>query len=289
MKDKFEHLRELLLSGGNSAAPQALLPAYAEGLKKVFGSDAHGGLVRFAGVYEAGFGEHGSLCVSIAEECPLTGGAFEPISVDGDTVLRFRIGKGGKQGDLIVVVVGNRFLPMRARMSLSKNRVYSYTDWVYWAMVGRAEQTSVPRNWKESLTAGLCALSEQGSVMFFSPAEDKGFPNIWDFEERLDGWITKSVLSELSGARKLYLTNGVFAVLCPQPAGDVRTLLNETYRNASFRDGKLDFRAAILPVPLYFKETLNPFLVICDDAKKLLASCDGDSIANTLCREGVGE
>lgn len=285
MKDKFEFLREALLAGGDVASPPDLLKRYAAGLAAVFGSDAHGGLVRFAGgVYEASFGTSGSLCVSIANDCPFTGGAFETVTGEADAVLRFRIGRGSKRDDLVVVIVGNWLLPMRGKLSLRKNRVLEYTDWMYWSIVGRANQASVPRNWKESLSAGLVGLSEQGSVLFFSPAEERTFPDIWAFEERLDSWIAKEVIPRLYGARRLYLTNGVFAVLSGYPAGDVRAFVNDTYREASFRDGKLDFRAAVLPVPLYFQETLNPFVVICADAKRLLASCDGDSIACSLVR-----
>lgn len=285
MKDKFVFLREALLAGGDVASPPDLLKRYAAGLAAVFGSDAHGGLVRFAGgVYEASFGTSGSLCVSIANDCPFTGGAFETVTGEADAVLRFRIGRGSKRDDLVVVIVGNRLLPMRGKLSLRKNRVLEYTDWMYWSIVGRANQASVPRNWKESLSAGLVGLSEQGSVLFFAPAEERTFPDIWAFEERLDSWIAKEVVPRLYGARRLYLTNGVFAVLSGYPAGDVRAFVNDTYREASFRDGKLDFRAAVLPVPLYFQETLNPFVVICADAKRLLASCDGDSIACSLVR-----
>ena len=285
MKDKFEFLREALLAGGDVASPPDLLKRYAAGLAAVFGSDAHGGLVRFAGgVYEASFGTSGSLCVSIANDCPFTGGAFETVTGEADAVLRFRIGRGSKRDDLVVVIVGNWLLPMRGKLSLRKNRVLEYTDWMYWSIVGRANQASVPRNWKESLSAGLVGLSEQGSVLFFAPAEERTFPDIWAFEERLDSWIAKEVIPRLYGARRLYLTNGVFAVLSGYPAGDVRAFVNDTYREASFRDGKLDFRAAVLPVPLYFQETLNPFVVICADAKRLLASCDGDSIACSLVR-----
>lgn len=285
MKDKFAFLREALLAGGDVASPPELLKRYAAGIAAVFGSDAHGGLVRFAGgVYESSFGTSGSLCVSIANDCPFTGGAFETVTGEADAVLRFRIGRGSKRDDLVVVIVGNWLLPMRGKLSLRKNRVLEYTDWMYWSIVGRANQASVPRNWKESLSVGLVGLSEQGSVLFFAPAEERTFPDIWAFEERLDSWISKEVIPRLYGARRLYLTNGVFAVLSEYPAGDVRAFLNDTYREASFRDGKLDFRAAVLPVPLYFQETLNPFVVICADAKRLLASCDGDSIACSLVR-----
>ena len=285
MREKFEKLRKALLAGGDAASPPELLKLYAEGIASVFGSDAHGGLIRFAGgTYEATFGTSGSLCVSVANDCPLTGGAFEPITVDADTVLRFRIGKGSKKDDLVIVIVGNRFLPMRARLSLKKNHVSEYTDWMYWSIIGRANQASVPRNWKEALSAGLVGLSEQGSVLFFAPADERTFPDIWAFEERLDAWISDAVLPRLDGARKMYLTNGVYAVLSGYPAGDARAFLNDAYREASFRDGRLDFRAAILPVPLYFQETLNPFVVMCADAKRLLATCDGDSIACSLVR-----
>lgn len=285
MKNKFENLRKALLAGGDSANPQELLSLYAEGLQKVFGSDAHGGLVRFSGgAYEASFGESGSLCVSAASDCPLTGGAFEPVSVDGDTVLRLRIGRSGKREDLVVVIVGNKFLPARARISLSRNHVRDYTDWLYWSMVGRAERASVPRNWKESLSAALRTVSERGSVFFFAPAEEKKFPDIWAFEERLDDWIQKSVLPLLIGSRRLYLTNGIFAVVCDMPSGTARDLVNEVYRGSSYRNGKLDFRAAVLPVPLYFKETFDPFSVLCTDAMRLLATCDGDSVASSLSR-----
>ena len=294
MKEKFEKLRNALLVGGDAASPPELLGLYAEGIASVLGSDAHGGLIRFAGgVYESSFGTSGSLCVSMANDCPFTGGAFEPVKVDSDTVLRLRIGRGSKRDDLVVIIVGNRFLPMRARLSLKKNRVSEYTDWMYWSIVGRANQASVPRNWKEALSAGIVGLSEQGSALFFAPAEERTFPDIWAFEERLGTWISETVLPRLDGARKLYLTNGVYAVLSGCPAGDVRAFLNDAYREASFRDGKLDFRAAVLPVPLYFQETLNPFVVMCADAKRLLASCDGDSIACSLVRPdekgGMGE
>ena len=230
MKDKFEFLREALLAGGDVASPPDLLKRYAAGLAAVFGSDAHGGLVRFAGgVYEASFGTSGSLCVSIANDCPFTGGAFETVTGEADAVLRFRIGRGPKRDDLVVVIVGNWLLPMRGKLSLRKNRVLEYTDWMYWSIVGRANQASVPRNWKESLSAGLVGLSEQGSVLFFAPAEERTFPDIWAFEERLDSWIAKEVIPRLYGARRLYLTNGVFAVLSGYPAGDVRAFCRYHY------------------------------------------------------------
>lgn len=280
MKDKFQTLKDCLLKNEHIDI-LSLLQAYAEGLREAFGSDARGGLVRFAEEYEYSFGECGVLLSSIAAECPLTGGAFDRISVDGDEVLRLKI---GKRDSLVVILCGNRFLPMRARFTLSKNRVAAYTDWMYWSIVGHGGTENVPRNWKESLSAGLNELRKDGSVLFFGPAEHREFPGIWSFEQRMDEWIGRNVIPVIRGSRKMYLTSGIFAVLCPCACGKARELINESYRNSSLRDGKLDFVAAALPVPPYFKESIEPFLAICSDAKRLLDDCNGDDIAVVLSR-----
>lgn len=283
MADHFQSLRELLLAG--EADVPELLKALAEAIASIFGSDADGILVSFgANDQEAIVGDVGELARLAATECSNTNGNLivYPPTEKADLRCVVLHGKVGKKDPLSVAVVGNRFLSLRKLRSAQKLSVYlGYTQA---ACVVRARRGSVPRNWWESLGAAISFCKEEGSVLFFAPADQRRFPNIWAFEARVRTWLTNEILPRMPGARVLYLTNGIFAVISKGNAGTVWEAVNSRYRDASFRDGRFDLRAALLPIPPYFTESIDACTLLCEDAAKLLKECNGDEIVVTLRR-----
>ena len=163
-----------------------------------------------------------------------------------------------------------------------------YLGFTQAACVVRARRGSVPRNWWESLGAAITSCRDSGCVLFFAPADQRKFPNIWAFEARVRTWLANEILPRMPGSRALYLTNGIFAIVSKGNAGEVWEAVNFRYRDVSFRDGRFDLRAALLPIPPYFTESIDACTLLCEDAAKLLRECNGDEIVVTL-RRGKDE
>lgn len=283
MRDCFQPLSEQLLDLNSDIS--AILNALVKALSAQFGSDADSVLAVFASDYEATAGDVGELARLAVSECPVTNGQLEVYPPASDAsmrccVLRARV---GKKDSLRVAIVGNRFLSFR-KLRAGAQKIAKYLGFAQSACVVRAKHSSIPRNWWESLSAVVTTCKDEGSVVFFAPAEPRRFPNIWAFESRIRDWISLDVLPRMPGARALCLTNGIYAVVSKQNAGIVRDVIGERYRDASFRDGRFDLRAALLPIPPYFEESMDAVTVLCEDAARLLAECCGDEISVTISR-----
>ena len=282
MADKYYQELMTLLRTPEADIP-SIVDAVANLIADRFGSDADGILVSFADTYEAKHGEVGELIRQALSECPVTNGAFENylLTTDDCANCRVMVARVGKKDALRVVVAGNRFLRLRM---IRPEKVAIGLSFAQAVCASRARQGGVPRNWWDSLCASIMAFREEGSVLFFAPAEDRKFPTIWAFESRVREWIFAEILPKIPGATVLYLTNGIFAIAGNRNAGLVKAAVGEAYREVSFRDGRFDLRAALLPIPPYFEESLDACSVLCEDAATLLANCKGDEIAVTVYR-----